>query len=194
MVAKEKQKPPNEPRLWRNGLGPLGGWQPVAGQDDGSHNRGSLGVEGVTMAPAPPTRREPGRAEDDSQQETGDSVRPSSQLVGGQAAAGMPADALFLKRRCKSARQQSKQGTPPRKPEKTPKNKPPEPRTEKQPLGRRTTPNGHSRVSEKQKTGKRKKNREKRQTTRKNARDRGALKAERLKMYGSKGVSLSKNH
>ena len=44
-----------------------------------------LGVEGVTMAPAPPTRRETGRTEDDSQQETGYSARPSSQRVGGQA-------------------------------------------------------------------------------------------------------------
>ena len=45
----------------------------------------NLGLVRVTMAPAPPTRREPGRTEDDSQQETGDSVRPSSQQVGGQA-------------------------------------------------------------------------------------------------------------
>ena len=62
-----------------------GGRQPSAGTDNGNGNRGHLGLEGVTMAPAPPTRREPGRTEDDSQQETGDSVRPSSQRVGGQA-------------------------------------------------------------------------------------------------------------
>ena len=45
----------------------------------------NLGLEGVTMAPAPPTRREPGRSEDDSQQETGDSARPSTRQVGGRA-------------------------------------------------------------------------------------------------------------
>ena len=115
----------------------------------------NLGLEGVTMAPAPPTRREPGRTEDDSQQETGNSARPSSQRVGGRAPL-RPA-----RRRCScptqeemQEREQTQHGerrpqkrrekrkTPPETPENRPRTKPktPEPRTEKQPLGRRKNP------------------------------------------------------
>ena len=45
-VAKEKQKPPNEPQLWRKGRGPFGGWQPIAGTYHCHSNRGHLGLEG----------------------------------------------------------------------------------------------------------------------------------------------------
>ena len=37
--CKQKQKPSKEPRHWRNGLGPLEGWPPTAGQDNGDDGR-----------------------------------------------------------------------------------------------------------------------------------------------------------
>ena len=116
----------------------------------------NLGLEGVTMAPAPPTRREPGRTEDDSQQETGDSARPSSQRVGGRAPlrparrrCSCPTQEEMQEReqtqhgkRHPQKRREKRKTPPPKHPRNRPRTKPktPEPRTEKQPLGRRKNP------------------------------------------------------
>ena len=108
----------------------------------------------------------------------------------------MPAGALFLKRRCKSARQQSKQETPPRKPEKNTREqtaRTPNKETATRPKNHTERAQPGFRETQKRENAK-EKDRENHQNTRKNARDRGALKAGRLTMYGSKGVSLAKNH
>ena len=69
--CKQKQKPSKEPRLWRNGLGPLEGWPPMVGQYNGHHSREHPRSGGVTKAPALPTRHRSACPGDDSQQETG---------------------------------------------------------------------------------------------------------------------------
>ena len=96
------------------------------------------------MTPIPPTRREPGRTEDDSQQETGDSIRPSSQRMGGQAPL-RPACRQMLFSKRENARAQdnkaSRGKTPPKQnataQKKTWTKNHPNPETKKQPLGRR---------------------------------------------------------
>ena len=164
MVALQKKKqnpPPNEPRRWRNGRGPLRGRQPIAGTDNCNSNHG--GVEGSQRRPPPPlTCREPGHTGNDSQQETGDLVWPSSQQVGGRAPL-RPEHQHYTfpvqeeTQEHKSKHSTGEQKTPRRKPEENPekptKNLNPETKTATRPKKTHLTKN--SRVSGPKHTGKR---------------------------------------
>ena len=105
------------------------------------------------MAPTPPpTRREPGHTGDDSQHETGDPARPSSQRVGGRAP-------LRPEHRHYTFSMRKRPHRKPQKKNQKTDQKHPNPE-KKQPLGRRKHPETEcsAGLPDQKRTGKHKKN------------------------------------